>query len=82
MKKNSGRSHAGRPKKKTKLAEINFDDDAIDNLENSDTTGEFEWILPPTNFQSLAARRKLEARLDELALRRALEDFPDDRILN
>lgn len=86
------KNHQGRDldaEKKSALPQTSVDDDEfsgavyIDDFAlDSGDFEELEWISAAKDFRSMAVRRQLEARLEELALRRDLEDLPDYHILN
>lgn len=59
-----------------------LENDEFDGPEDGGELDEIEWISPARDFQTMAVRRQLEARLEELALRRDLEDFPDYHLLS
>jgi hypothetical protein len=61
---------------------LDFDEEYDDGLEEVDHDETDDWSISAPNFRRLQARRAVEAALDDLALRQALEDFPDERILN
>ena len=61
---------------------LDFDEEYDAGLEEVDLDEVDDWSVSAPDIRRLQARRAVEAALDDLALRQALEDFPDERILN
>jgi hypothetical protein len=89
MKKTNHQDRNLDAEKKSALVQASAEDDEFNDTADIDDFAldmadfeELEWISAAKDFRSMAVRRQLEARLEELALRRDLEDFPDYHILN
>lgn len=82
MKKKTNQDRNLTAEKRTALSRENLEDDDFDGPADASEIDDLEWISPVGDSRSMAIRRRLELRLEELALRRDLEDFPDYHLLN
>ena len=62
--------------------ELLLDDDEFFATDQDEEIPDIERSIPRRNARRIAARRAIEARLEDLTLRQALEDYPESRAWN